>query len=129
MTRAHGDHFEHVQSGRRSPAFLRRSVKDAIVVVAMDVKMIIDCKATNDYGVLTVTSLRPYGVYCDPTTTTAFLLRSYCDPKRRDDAQNAINQQDEGVTGKAKNSIFTEKVIGILATTIRNFQKHSLRSL
>ncbi|KAH3798589.1 hypothetical protein DPMN_152806 [Dreissena polymorpha] len=50
--------------------------------------MIIDCKATvrrpycdfstsfvrllrpqNDYGVLTATSLRPNGVYCDPTTT------------------------------------------------------------
>ncbi|KAH3705105.1 hypothetical protein DPMN_080170 [Dreissena polymorpha] len=59
--------------------------------------MIIDCKATvrrpfcdfstsfvrllhpqNDYGVLTATSLRPYGVYCDPTTTMAFLLRTQC---------------------------------------------------
>ncbi|KAH3824131.1 hypothetical protein DPMN_125959 [Dreissena polymorpha] len=59
--------------------------------------MIIDCKATvrrpycdfstsfvrllrpqNDYGVLTATALRPYGVYCDPTTTMAFLLRPQC---------------------------------------------------
>ncbi|KAH3817597.1 hypothetical protein DPMN_119136 [Dreissena polymorpha] len=56
--------------------------------------MIIDCKAIvrrplcdfstsfvrlvrpqNDNGVLTATSLRPYGVNCDPSTTLAFLLR------------------------------------------------------
>ncbi|KAH3768129.1 hypothetical protein DPMN_169341 [Dreissena polymorpha] len=60
-------------------------------------KMIIDFKATvrrfycdfstffvrllrhqKDYGVLTATSLRPYGVYYDPTTTMAFLLRPQC---------------------------------------------------
>ncbi|KAH3773230.1 hypothetical protein DPMN_174588 [Dreissena polymorpha] len=59
--------------------------------------MIIDCKAIvrrpycdfstsfvrllrpqDDYGVLTATSLRPYGVYCDPSTTSAFLLRPMC---------------------------------------------------
>ncbi|KAH3689944.1 hypothetical protein DPMN_191189 [Dreissena polymorpha] len=59
--------------------------------------MITDCKATvrrlycdfstsfvsllrpqNDYGVLTATSLRPYGVYCDPNTTMAFLVRPQC---------------------------------------------------
>ncbi|KAH3753186.1 hypothetical protein DPMN_187820 [Dreissena polymorpha] len=59
--------------------------------------MIIDCKATirrpycdfsrsfvrllrpqNDYGVLTATPLRPYGVYCDPTAAMAFLLRPQC---------------------------------------------------
>ncbi|KAH3809315.1 hypothetical protein DPMN_137677 [Dreissena polymorpha] len=40
--RTRGDHFEHVQSGRRSPAFLRRSVNDEIVVVAMDVVSIND---------------------------------------------------------------------------------------
>ncbi|KAH3883675.1 hypothetical protein DPMN_007635 [Dreissena polymorpha] len=57
-------------------------------------KMITDCKATvrrphcdfstsfvrllrpqNDYGVLTATSERPYGVHGDPTTTMTFLLR------------------------------------------------------
>ncbi|KAH3825284.1 hypothetical protein DPMN_127158 [Dreissena polymorpha] len=32
----------------------------------------------NDYGVLTATSLRPYGVNCDPTTTMAFLLPPQC---------------------------------------------------
>ncbi|KAH3788130.1 hypothetical protein DPMN_166261 [Dreissena polymorpha] len=59
--------------------------------------MIIDCKATvrrpycdfstsfvrllrprNDYGVLSATSLCPYGVYCDPTRTMTFLLRPQC---------------------------------------------------
>ncbi|KAH3716062.1 hypothetical protein DPMN_058778 [Dreissena polymorpha] len=59
--------------------------------------MIIDCKATvrrpycdfstsfvrllrprHDYAVLTATSLHPYGVYFDPTTTMAFLLRPQC---------------------------------------------------
>ncbi|KAH3748064.1 hypothetical protein DPMN_101186 [Dreissena polymorpha] len=38
------------------------------------------------------------------------------------------HKQGRWCDGKAKNSIFTEKVIGVLTTTIRHFQKHNLRS-
>ncbi|KAH3871705.1 hypothetical protein DPMN_034916 [Dreissena polymorpha] len=66
-------------------------------------------------------------LHCVLTASIATLLRlwrSYCDPS----ASLEHHKPGRWCDGMAKNSIFTENVIGVLTTTIKNFQKHSLRS-
>ncbi|KAH3809328.1 hypothetical protein DPMN_137691 [Dreissena polymorpha] len=120
--RTHGDHFEHVQSGRRSPAFLRRSVNDEIVVVAMDVVSINDglqaaaaalhtFSVTDSDDLVTSSIQAPEATFFEVEAATSPAVSPYVVNVDCTDAVTVVNSTfTQPVLDKVRNGVFEASI-------------------